>query len=441
VSPSDTLVRRFGERARRARVVPPLHVYPIDEWKIVESRYHPGFRAQTESIFALSNGYLGMRGEFEEGAPVEDGGCYLNGFYESWPIVYGEMAYGFAATGQTIVNVPDGKIIRLYVDDEPLELETANLLEFRRVLDMQAGVLEREILWETPAGRRIRIRSRRMVSFAHRHLAVVDYEVSCLNAGAQLTVSSEIVNRVSEDRGREDDPRRSAHFDGRVLELLHRDAGELRALVAHRTKRSGLLLACGMDHRVETGCRWSSRIEDSPHAERVVFSVDAEPGRPFHLTKLVAYHFHACDGIEELCARTGRTLDRGMEIGRDRLFEEQREHLDGFWSRADVRVEGDPAVQQVIRFNLFEVFQAAVRVAGAGVAAKGQTGRGYEGHYFWDTEIYVMPFLIYTLPRVAKSLLRFRYQMLEAARARARELGNRGAMFPWRTINGEEKSS
>ncbi len=441
MSTGATVERRFGERARRARIVPPLHVYPVDEWRIIESRYHPRFRAQTESIFALSNGYLGMRGEFEEGAPVEDGGCYLNGFYESWPIVYGETAYGFAATGQTIVNVPDGKIVRLYVDDEPLELETANLIEFRRGLDMQAGVLEREILWETPAGRRIRIRSRRMVSYTYRHLAMVDYEVSCLDLGAHLTVSSEIVNRVSEDRGRQDDPRRSAQFDGRVLEPLHRDAGGLWALLAHRTKRSGLTLTCGMDHRVETECRWGSRTEDSPHAERVVFSVDAEPGKPFHLTKLVAYHFHADDGVEDLCARTRRTLDRGLEIGRERLFAEQREQLDGFWSRADVRVEGDPAAQQVIRFNLFQVFQAAVRVAGAGLAAKGQTGRGYEGHYFWDTEIYVMPFLIYTLPQVAKSLLRFRYQMLDAARARARELGNRGAMFPWRTINGEEASA
>jgi len=441
VSPDTTLERRFGQRARRARVVPPLHVYPVDEWKIVETRYHPRFRAQTESIFALSNGYLGMRGDFEEGAPVEDGGCYLNGFYESWPIVYGETAYGFARTGQTIVNVPDGKIIRLYVEDEPLELGTANLLEFRRVLDLQAGVLEREILWETPAGRRIRIRSRRMVSFAHRHLAVMEYEVTCLNAAAQLTVASEIANRISEDRSRGDDPRRSAHFDGRVLELLYRDGSGLRALLAHRTKRSGLALACGMDHRVETGCRWRSRIEDSPHAERVVFYVGAEPGMPFHLTKLVAYHFHASDGVEELCARTRRTLDHGLEIGRERLFGQQRERLDAFWSRADVRIEGDPACQQVIRFNLFEVFQAAARVAGAGVAAKGQTGRGYEGHYFWDTEIYVMPFLIYVLPQVAKSLLRFRYQMLEAARARARELGNRGAMFPWRTINGEEASA
>ena len=191
--------RRAGRRAPRARLVPPEHVYPVEEWKLLETRYYPRFRAQTESLFALSNGYLGQRGDFEEGAPVEDGGSYLNGFYETWPIVYGEEAYGFARMGQTIVNVPHGVILRLYVDDEPFELEKANLLEFRRTLDMQAGTLAREILWETPAGKRISIRSRRMVSIVHRHLAVVDYQVTVHNRDAHLVVASELVSRTHRD--------------------------------------------------------------------------------------------------------------------------------------------------------------------------------------------------------------------------------------------------
>ncbi|MGA7874041.1 MAG: hypothetical protein WCA08_00130, partial [Desulfoferrobacter sp.] len=148
----------------RERVKPPSYIYPAHEWKMIEKRFSPEFMAQMESIFSTGNGYLGFRGTFEEGAPVVQEGTFVNGFYESWPIVYGEEAYGFATTGQTIVNVPNGKIVRLYVDDEPFYLPTANLIHFERALDMQNGTLDREILWEMPSGKRVAIRSRRFVS-------------------------------------------------------------------------------------------------------------------------------------------------------------------------------------------------------------------------------------------------------------------------------------
>src|SRR3990170_6028384 len=100
------------------RVVPPPHIYPPDEWNLVEKQYSPEFLEMTETIFALANGYFGMRGCFEEGTPVGNNGTYANGFYDTWPIVHGEDAYGFARTGQTIVNLTDAKTIKLYVDDE-----------------------------------------------------------------------------------------------------------------------------------------------------------------------------------------------------------------------------------------------------------------------------------------------------------------------------------
>ena len=147
----------------REHIQPPAYVYPLDEWRMLEKRFYPRFLAQTESIFATANGYLGLRGTFEEGEPASQGGTFVNGFYESWPIVYGEEAYGFAKTGQTIVNVTDAKIIKLYVDDEPFFLPTANLTLFERALDMKNGTLDRELLWETPSGKRVSIKSRRLV--------------------------------------------------------------------------------------------------------------------------------------------------------------------------------------------------------------------------------------------------------------------------------------
>ena len=138
---------------------------------------------------------------------------------------------------------------------------------------------------------------------------------------------------------------------------------------------------------------------------------------------------------------TSRAMAAAMSCGFDSIREEQKNYVDDFWRRSDIRVEGDVSVQQAIRWNLYQILQATARAEGVGVPAKGLTGQGYEGHYFWDTEIYVLPFLNYTAPRIARNLLMFRHSMLNKARERAREVNQKGAMFPWRTINGEEASA
>jgi len=164
----------------------------------------------------------------------------------------------------------------------------------------------------------------------------------------------------------------------------------------------------------------------------------------------MVYHTSPTAPAEELCGRAEWTMDRVMNQGFEQLLASQEQYLDDFWRRSDVQVRdiredrtkrSTMEIQQAIRFNLFHILQASARAEDAGVPAKGLTGQAYEGHYFWDTEIYVLPFLIYTSPRIAKNLLRFRYNMLPQARARAKELGHRGAMFPWRTISGEEASA
>jgi alpha,alpha-trehalose phosphorylase len=177
---------------RHKRLRPPSHDYPADEWNVIEKGYRPEFLAQVESIMALGNGYLGMRGCPEEGGPNVENSTLINGFYETHPILYGEEAYGFAKTGQTICNVTDTKTIKLFVDDEPFWLPHGNLLRYDRRLNMRAGTLDREILWETPAGKQVLITSRRLVSFPERHVAAVSYCVTLLNAEAHLVISSEM---------------------------------------------------------------------------------------------------------------------------------------------------------------------------------------------------------------------------------------------------------
>ncbi len=427
--------------------VAPEYIYPVDEWRVIEKRFVQRYVPQSETLFALANGYLGIRGAFEEGRPVFQSGTYINGFHETWPITYGEYAYGFAETGQSMLNVADAKRIRLFVDDEPFALEHALLLEYERALDMRRGHLRRHVLWETPSGKRVRITSTRIVSFEHRHLAALQYEVSVEDAAAPVALVSGIEVPAALTRELSEDPRRGRDFAEKALEPQHHEAGEDRLLLGHRTRRSGMTIACGVHqemqakgHATAEGQVTAETTHDEDRA-RTTYSLRAEPGDVFRLTKYIVYHTSHTVDVQELAERTHRTLDRACEDGWPALLDSQERYVADFWQRSDVEIRGDMRVQQSVRWNLFQLLQASARVEGAGIGARGLTGPTYDGHYFWDTEIYVLPFLVYTAPRIARNLLRFRHGMLGAARRRAAQVGERGALFPWRTINGEEASA
>jgi alpha,alpha-trehalose phosphorylase len=429
---------------------PPSHDYPADEWNVIEKGFHPEFLAQLESILALGNGYLGMRGSPEEGGPNAENCTLINGFYETRPIVYGEEAYGFAKTGQTIFGVTDSKIIKLFVDDEPFWLPNANLLSYDRRLNMKSGTLEREVLWETPAGKQVLITSRRLVSFTNRHVAAISYRVTLLNAAASVVISSEMVANVPSAYTEGNDPRQARVFAEWPLHHRISYAKDRRIVLCHATEKSRLILACAADNALETSCPHAYKVVHTENFGQVAFAIEARPGCPIHLTKCMVYHTSQTASAEELCGRAEWTTDRVMNQGFEQLLASQEHYMDDFWRRSDVRVRdvredrtkrSTVEVQQAIRFNLFHILQASARAEGAGVPAKGLTGQAYEGHYFWDTEIYLLPFLTYTSPRIARNLLTFRYRMLPQARARAKQLGHRGAMFPWRTISGDEASA
>jgi alpha,alpha-trehalose phosphorylase len=432
------------------RLRPPSHDYPADEWNVIEKAFHPEFLAQSETMAALGNGYLGMRGCPEEGGPNAENTTLINGFYETWPIVYGEEAYGFAKTGQTICNVTDSKIIKLFVDDEPFWLPKASLLSYDRRLNMKSGTLDREIVWETPAGKQVSIRSRRLVSFENRHVAAISYCMTLLNAKASLVISSEMTTGEPGSAIDSDDPRLAKAFSGRVLHPRANYSKGRRIVLCHATEKSRLTVACATDHALETSCPHADKTVCSGDFGQVAFTIDAGPDDPIQLTKYMVYHTSQTASAEELCGRAEWTLDRVTAQGFQQLLTSQEQYMDNFWRRSDVRVKdvwedrtkrSTVEIQQAIRFNLFHMLQASARAEDAGVPAKGLTGKAYEGHYFWDTEIYVLPFLAYTSPWIARNLLTFRYRMLPQARARAKQLGHRGAMFPWRTINGEEASA
>jgi len=432
------------------RLRPPSRDYPADEWNVIEKKFHPEFLAQLETMLALGNGYLGMRGCPEEGGPNVENSTLINGFYETRPIVYGEDAYGFAKTGQTICCVTDSKIIKLFVDDEPFWLPDVSLLSYDRRLNMKSGTLDREILWETPAGKRVLITSRRLVSLANKHVAAISYCVTLLNAGAFVMISSEMATNESNASINGDDPRQSRAFAGRVLHPRSSYSKDRRIVLCHATDKSRLTLACATETALETSFRHACKVVHKEDFGQVAFTIEARPGSRIQLTKYIAYHTSQTASVDELCGRAEWTMDRVTTQGFEGLLAAQESYMNDFWRRSDVRIKDvredrtkrtTVEIQQAIRFNLFHILQASARAENTGVAAKGLTGQAYEGHYFWDTEIYLLPFLTYTSPRIARNLLGFRYRTLPQARARAKELGHRGAIFPWRTISGEEASA
>jgi alpha,alpha-trehalose phosphorylase len=428
----------------------PEYRFPVEPWRLVETEYSADDLGTTETLFALGNGYLGMRANPEEGREAHSHGTYLNGFHETWPIMHAEEAFGFAKTGQTIVNVPDAKLMKIYVDDEPLLLATADLDSYERAVDFRNGVLTRDLIWRTPAGKRVRVSSQRMVSFTHRHLAVMTLTVTLLDAAAPIVISSQLLNRQDgEDEyhvrsaalGEGKDPRQARKFDHRVLEpMLQRERGH-QIVLGYRCANSRMTLACGTRHRIETSCAHEISTDVGPDLAKTVFTVRGTPGDPIKITKLVSYHSSNGVPTQELADRCTRTLERADSQGADELLFEQRQWLDEFWASADIELRGDDRAQQALRWNIFQLAQASARTQEQGIAAKGVTGGGYDGHYFWDTEVYVAPFLAYTMPEAARKIVRFRWRMLDAARQRAREMSQVGALYPWRTINGEEASA
>jgi alpha,alpha-trehalose phosphorylase len=415
------------------------HSFSCEPWAVCESHLDLSVLAHSESVFALSNGHIGLRGNLEEGEPHGLPGTYLNSFYETRPLPYPEGGYGYPEAGQAVVNVTNGKIIRLLVDDEPFDVRYGELRKHERTLDFRAGLLRREAEWVSPAGQAVRVSSARLVSLVHRSVAAILYEVEPLDEEARFVVQSELVANEPLPAAMEKDPRAAAGV-GSALESEFFAHHEERVVLAHRTKTSGLLMAAGMDHLIDAGHRATTTIESTADLGRVTIATELQPGQRLRLVKLLAYGWSHRRSLPSVRDQVEAALASARRSDWEGLVEGQRQYLDEFWDRADVELEGDAELQQAVRFALFHTLQSGARAEQRAIPAKGLTGSGYDGHTFWDTEAFVLPVLTYTAPHAARDALRWRHATLDLARARAVILGLGGATFPWRTIRGQECS-
>jgi alpha,alpha-trehalose phosphorylase len=329
--------------------------------------------------------------------------------------------------------------MRLLVDDEPFDVRYGSLSHHERVLDLRAGVLRRTVEWTSPAGQAVRIRSTRLVSFVQRAVAAIAYEVEPIGEPARIVVQSSLLaNEPVPDRG-DDDPRAAAALRAPLVSEFHTHHA-LEAALGHRTRASGLRMAAAIDHIVEGPDGTVADAESEPDLARVTISTELDPGQTLRVVKFIAYGWSARRSMPALRDQVDAALAAARRTGWDGLVAVQREYLDDVWSRADIEIDGDPELQQAVRFALFHVVQAAARTERQGIPAKGLTGRGYDGHTFWDTETYSLRVLAYTAPDAVRHALLWRHSILPLARDRAHELRLGGAAFPWRTIRGEECS-
>lgn len=411
--------------------------FDVSAWGIGWTGWDPERQARRESVFSLSNGHIGWRGTLDEGDPCEVSGAYLNGLFEEHPMPYAEDGYGYPDVGESLINAPDGKVIRLLVGDEPFDIREGRLTTHTQFLDFRAGTLTREVEWTSPAGRSVRVQSTRLVSLTHRAVAAIDYRVTAVSGPVEITVLSEIVAN---------EPLPPVHPDDRVMEPLERPfepvdhtVSGTGATMLHRTRRSGIHVAVAMEHDI-SGADASCGTDADDDIARTTVTARLAAGDSIRIVKFVAHEWSDAVTDAALRDRAEAAVSTAARLGWDALATQQRAYLDEYWDAADVRIDGSARLQQAARFAQFQVLQAAARAEVRSIPGKGLTGPGYEGHTFWDAEAFVLPVLTYTLPDAAADALRWRRSTLDHARHRAKQLHLAGAAFPWRTISGRECS-
>jgi len=410
--------------------------FTIEPWCLRETWLDLEILAQTESLFALANGHVGWRATLDEGEPHALPGSYVNGVHELRPLGSDGEEYDRPEADQVMVDVTNGKVIRLMVDDEQFDVRTGVVHTHQRVLDFRAGVLDRRVEWSSPAGRVVRVRSTRLVSLVQRSVAAIAYQVEAVDHPVRVVVQSELLanEAMPEPTG---DPREPSMLAAPWIPLWN-DCSDSRARLVHRTGRSGLVVGVGMDHVVTGPPATQIRAESQEDLARVTVTVELQPGEHLRLVKFVSHGWSetGSGSVPALNGEIDAALVEARRTGWEGLLAAQQAALATFWDRADVTVDGDPEIQQAVHFSLFHVLQAAARAEQRSIPAKGLTGPGYDGHTFWDTETFVLPVLTYLLPGAARNALAWRHATMPLAVARAVRLGLRGAAFPWRTITG-----
>jgi len=414
-----------------------------DPWQLVRHGHDRAGFAQDESLFALANGSLGVRGGLEEDESPSQG-CFLAGVWERSPIAYHERFTGFASHTDTRVPVADASRIRLRLDDVPVHLDEGEWLALDRRLDLRTGCYRRTLRWRAPRGGTLEIVAERLVPLDRPGVLAIRYCVRSIDYSGPIALDS-MIDTVRTAAAQGDDPRIGAHLSG-GLQLHDARATAALAWVSQHTTHSGIRLVCAQMHALPDPALGFHGATRTLRGVVQTYAGTLVPGGEVTLEKFAAWAWStpgAAASVDPvLLSSAAEALESAGHAGFPSLLAGQAGQLDALWRAADLAIDGAPDTEQALRFNLFQLFQSASRDDGGSVAAKGLTGEGYEGHYFWDAEAFMLPVLATAAPRLARHMLAWRHATLDRARAHARELNHaRGALYPWRTIAGDECSA
>jgi alpha,alpha-trehalose phosphorylase len=409
------------------------------KWEITSSSLEASQLLVDETLFHVANGYLGVRGNFEEGYPNQYNtirGTYINGVYDISEVKHGEKLQGFIDNKQKIINITDVQGIELFIEGDKFSLFEGEVLEYKRQLDMKAGTVARYIVWKSPKGHILQIDIKRMASFIRPELFVIDYTVKSINYVGEIVFVSTQIGEVS-NYFDPNDPRVAGEYE-KHLSVIEMNTEDNIDVITSQTNNSNMRITSAVKHIVSTQCNIEDSVDEQSLSHRIKF--DIKNGETQKLIKYCIFtdsiRYSDCKG------KAISFMKEVTEISLNELYESQRSYLSSFWDKADVVIEGNDELQQGIHFSIFELLQSVGKDKYSNIAAKGLSGEGYEGHYFWDTEIYMLPFFLLTDIKLAENLLNYRYEKLDAARDNAKILGHKkGVLYPWRTISGSECSA
>ncbi len=401
-----------------------LEVHP---WQIIETQPDPVHRKKHETLFSLGNGYLGLRGSFEEGIKDEtsDRGAYINGIYDYYPYVYNWRRTAYPPRGHSMLNVADYNIIAARINDEQVNVLDDDVTDYKRVLDMRSGLLTRSFLWTAP-GAAAHVTIERFVSMARPHCVAYRYSVTPVDINAQIEFESSIDGDV-----------KNVNWKKRALHTIHLGDRNGAIFLTQRTSESNFSLGFAALHKTSGDFTSLKHTVDGERVNTLV-AFNGRPNQACILEKYVAI-FDSRDIPEaELVNAAIREAESAAEAGFDALLKEHADYWADFWNDADLQIVGDDAAQQGVRYALFQLAQSTGRDGKTNCGANGLTGEAYNGHVFWDSEMYILPAFLYSRPEIARSMMEYRYWILPEARKRAQELEHPGACFSWESISGEE---
>jgi maltose phosphorylase len=411
--------------------------YKTQEWSVIEEGFDASRHEASESIFSLGNGHMGQRANFEEKYTGESlPGTYIAGIFYPDKTRVGWWKNGYPEYFAKVCNAPSWIGIHVSADGEELDLNTCEIQDFRRELNMKNGYLERSFIARLKSGRMLGIHAKRFLSMAEDEIGAIRYAVRLLNFSGTIEFRSwlqgDVVNRDS-------------NYDEKFWDILETGADPHKGYLLAKTKKSGFEACFAMKTEVTVN---GKAINELPSPEKTTLyschtvKVNARENDTLVFHKYVAVLDSLNYEHDRIIRSALKSVENAASKKFDRLFDEHAEVWNEKWSHSDIIIEGDPLAQQGIRFNIFQLNQTYTgRDERLNIGPKGFTGEKYGGSTYWDTEAFLLQFYLSTEPeRVARNLLIYRYKHLQKAIENAQKLGfhSGAALYPMVTMNGEE---